>query len=175
MKNSSYFYNDYLSSLDNNNKYNVKSVYLSPKIKSIVLSVPLNQFIQESISHSIKAFYIFFLFCNYKPYITFKKNFALKIILSKKKLNFFVYNFFLYLSYNINNFKVKEKKDLNVTLNKKSLTLKIPLFYAYDLNFYFSTFFLDANIKALEISINLKYISIKNFKNNIKTIYPFWN
>ena len=67
MKNLSYSYNDYLSSLDNNNKYNNKSLYLTPKIKSIVLDIPLDQFLQKSNSYDIKIFYILFLFCNYKP------------------------------------------------------------------------------------------------------------
>jgi len=58
MKNLSYSYNDYLSSLDNNNKYNIKSLYLSPKIKSIILDIPLNQFLQEPNNYDIKIFYI---------------------------------------------------------------------------------------------------------------------
>jgi hypothetical protein len=175
MKNLSYSYNDYLSSLDNNNKYNNKSLYLTPKIKSIILDIPLDQFLQKSNSYDIKIFYILFLFCNYKPYINFKKKTVIKIILLKKKLNFFLYNFFLYLSYNINNFKIKEKSFLSKQLNKKSLTLKIPIFYTYNLNFYFNKFFFDLNIKSLSLFIHLKYINIKHFESNIKTIYPFWN
>jgi len=175
MKNLSYSYNDYLSSLDNNNKYNIKSLYLSPKIKSIILDIPLDQFLQEPNNYDIKIFYTLFLFCNYKPYVNLKKKIAIKVILSKKKLNFFLYNFFLYLTYNINNFKIKEKHYLSKHLNKKSLTLRVPIFYTYSLNFYFNKFFFDLNIKSLNLSMHLKYVNIKHFKSNIKTIYPFWN
>lgn len=175
MKNLSYSYNDYLSLLDNNNKYNIKSLYLSPKIKSIILDIPLDQFLQEPNNYDIKIFYILFLFCNYKPYVNLKKKIAIKVILSKKKLNFFLYNFFLYLTYNINNFKIKEKHYLNKHLNKKALTLSVPIFYTYNLNFYFNKFFFDLNIKSLNLSMHLKYVNIKHFKSNIKTIYPFWN
>lgn len=200
MKSSIHSYNDYCSRCDNINKYTVNSVYDVPEIKCVILDFPLLQLLETinltqrfkslTLSSYAKCYYIFYLTFSFFPYINFKrqkgftvKNYALKFIISnKKKLQEFVYNFFIHLASNLNTFNVSrsknfDEKEIIFSQDKiitHNMSYKIPVFYLHDLNPYFSQLFFEINLKSLNIYINLKYTSVLKFNNNFKNMALFW-
>lgn len=201
MKKLIYSYNSYSSQCDNINKYILNSLYTLPSIKSITLDIPLLQLLDVTnktktskyvaLNSYSKCYYIFYLAFLFFPYINFKeskktstKNYALKFMIStKKKVDEFLYNFFIYLISNVNPFSTLlhnkiDKKEINFIKNKiiiKNINYKIPMFYLYDLNPYFNQFFFEINLKNLNFYINLKYTSytLKTY-SSLKNTVLFW-
>lgn len=146
MKTTNLHYNDYLSNCDLINKYNCINTNTIPRIKSIVLELPLFQFINllniSSNSKSmimktyLKAYFVFYiLFCikpsiNYKSIKNLSKNYSLKLKLSSmNQINNFCYTFFMHFIsnfffnffLNFNDLNIKNTKDINL---KQNITYK---------------------------------------------------
>jgi len=76
-------FNNYLINCDLLNKYNIKNINQTPKLKKIVVELPLEELLKASESSSnseinddiqIQSFLILYLLSTFIPYIVFKKS-----------------------------------------------------------------------------------------------------
>jgi len=143
MRTTNLYYNNYISNCDLINKYNCTNINTIPKIKSIVLEIPLFQFItllnislnskNTIIKTYLKAYFMFYILFSLEPYINYKstkkldKNYSLKLKLSNiNQINNFSHTFFMHFTsnsffnffFNFKNLEIKDVKNTNVIKNK---------------------------------------------------------
>jgi len=193
-------YNNYLVKCDLINKYSLADVYNFPKVEKIILEFPLQELLKTDSSNQleiddnskIESFLLFYLLSNYLPSISFKafkktsKNFAIKLVYSKKSdLNKFLFTFFLennsILRFNDFLFfkEVKEVSNSKALLNDTfTFNIKVPFNSFIEINDFLSKSAESLNSKELFFNINFKFVnplskSIVNKDFLIKNLFPF--
>lgn len=177
-------YNNYLSNCDLINKYNLKSVYDTPKLDKIILDFNLVDFLNAIDSSSakeqtdsniqIKAFIVFYILTEYASYINFNKsltaikklkisenNYSLKIsINSFKELDFFLFSFFVenWSKLLLEDYLLFKKQDSLAILEKKPLNKNFVYSTVVPSNCFFT---LDNYFNKTNSGINSKNLNIK--------------
>lgn len=194
--------NEYLSTLDLINKYNIKNKIIIPKLTKIIISFPLEAFSKMFFDNNkneldeevqIKSSFLLYLLFSNLPFITTKKQIekirlqkshenrvSLKISLTKKK----ILDIFLYQLFFENENKIAE---LQLFKNVRNTDIKEECFIYNssvllqnfnELNFFLANISLPSNSK--EFFFNLKFFfKTKKFQdfiliNLVKNISPFW-
>jgi hypothetical protein len=187
-------YNNYLSNCDLINKYNLKSVYNTPKLDKIILDFNLVDFLNAIDSSSvkeqtdsntqIKAFIVFYILTEYTSYINFNKsltaikklkisenNYSLKISINNlKELNFFLFSFFVenWSKLLLEDYLLFKKQDSLAILEKNHLNKNFVYSTVVPSNCFFT---LDNYFNKTNSGINSKNLNIKInfvFKNTPK-------
>ena len=177
-------YNNYLSNCDLINKYNLKSVYNTPKLDKIILDFNLVDFLNAIDSSSakeqtdsniqIKAFIVFYILTEYASYINFNKsltaikklkisenNYSLKIsINSFKELDFFLFSFFVenWSKLLLEDYLLFKKQDSLAILEKNPLNKNFVYSTIVPSNCFFT---LDNYFNKTNSGINSKNLNIK--------------
>ena len=194
--------NEYLSTLDLINKYNIKSKIIIPNLTKIIISFPMEAFSKMFFDNNkneldeevqIKSSFLLYLLFSNLPFITTKKQIekirlqkshenrvSLKISLTKKK----ILDIFLYQLFFENENKIAE---LQLFKNVRNTDIKQECFIYNssvllqnfnELNFFLANISLPSNSK--EFFFNLKFFfKTKKFQdfiliNLVKNISPFW-
>ena len=177
-------YNNYLSNCDLINKYNLKSVYNTPKLDKIILDFNLVDFLNAIDSSSvkeqtdsntqIKAFIVFYILTEYTSYINFNKsltaikklkisenNYSLKISINNlKELNFFLFSFFVenWSKLLLEDYLLFKKQDSLAILEKNHLNKNFVYSTVVPSNCFFT---LDNYFNKTNSGINSKNLNIK--------------
>jgi hypothetical protein len=167
----------YYSSCDLINKYNLRSSYNTPKIKTITVEISLSDFLNKieneslstiNLNNQIKFFCFFFLFCFNTSFIKKCKfinkvtknknnetlsNYILKIIFSNKtQINLFLISFF------IENWKKKNKNAVLLNLDQFSKSVNIDNIFGGLTNFkmsYSASFYYEFNLLVKKLWPNM--------------------
>jgi len=173
-------FNNYLINCDLLNKYNIKNINQTPKLKKIVVELPLEELLKASESSSnseinddiqIQSFLILYLLSTFIPYIVFKKskklkdsskNFSVKFVLSQTSdinnflVTFFIENWFKLKIQDFTLFKNKTQK-LNscfITAPKFTFNTKVPINSFIEIENFLNQSNMGLNSKELFLNIN---------------------
>jgi hypothetical protein len=187
-----YKFSQYYHHCDLINKYNLKSFFKKPFIKSLILELSLNKLIDSSLSKfqynnetlQIICFLIFYILSTFLPYINFNKsksiissiqnNYALKIIIHKEQdIYSFLHDIGNYLQ--LENFKEKI-----IQVNNKNNFLLNEVYKGdkfFELESFLNKYVKNINVKELSFFLRFNFISqinVNSYQNLIQN-FPFLN
>ena len=173
-------FNTYLLDCDLLNKYSIKNINQAPKLKKIILELPLEELIKASESSTgsevnddtqIQSFLILYLLSAFIPYIVFKKSkrlkdslkkFSVKFVLSEKSdINNFLVTFFVenWFKLKVQDFILFKNRIHNVnscfiTDSKFTFNTKVPINSFIEIENFLNQSNMGLNSKELFLNIN---------------------
>lgn len=200
-----YFKNNFISSIyysscDLFNKFNLKSIYKKPKIKSIIFEISFNDFfnILDNTEVQIKSFNLFYFWILAYPFVKFFKlstlkdknkefslNYILKVIFSSNtSINTFLISIFLENSqyFHRNSLKLlNSESNQNLLGNSKYISYKkvnfqflLPCYNFFDFHSLLNSKILSANFKDLNFKLNFSIFNLGKSLFSLRNLPLFW-